>query len=480
VNLETEPDSPYLYFSSILFLPLVVVDSTIIVLGLLLVVLIIASALVSSSEVAYFSLTPSDLKEIESKGDKTGQRILKLLKYPNYLLASILVSNNLINIAIILVMASFLDKLIPGDLFASVGTFVNEYPPFSYMSLESCIKFIDMLVTVGLVTFILVLFGEVMPKVYAQLNRITVSRFNSRLLAFLSKATAPISAVLVNGTSYLENRVLDNSNSKQTSMEDIDEAIELAVGDDESALEEKGILRGIIKFGDVPVKQITKSYVDVISVDFREKFNVLMDTAIESGYSRIPIIDESFDNITGILYVKDLLPYLNEGPEFEWQSLIRTDVFYVPEAKKLDDLLEDFQKQKQHIAIVVDEFGGSSGIVTLEDVIEEVIGDIKDEFDEDGEIEYKKIDELNYLFEGKTLINDMNRVIAAPPEHFDDQRGDADSLAGLVLELSGYIPKVGEIFNNNGYLFKVVTVNKRRIEQILVTLPTPTDDNNEL
>jgi CBS domain containing-hemolysin-like protein len=203
-----------------------------------------------------------------------------------------------------------------------------------------------------------------------------------------------------------------------------------------------------------------------------------MQTAKDSGYSRIPIIDESFDNVTGILYVKDLLPYLNEGSDFEWQSMIRTDVFYVPEAKKLDDLLEDFQKQKQHIAIVVDEFGGSSGIVTLEDVIEEVIGDIKDEFDEDGEIEYKKIDELNYLFEGKTLINDMNRVISAPPEHFDDQRGDADSLAGLVLELSGYIPRVGEIFDSNGYFFKVVTVNKRRIEQILVTLPTSNEDNN--
>ena len=477
--MEPEPDSPYLIFSFLIFLPLVVVDSTVLLLGLLLVLLIIASSLISSSEVAYFSLKPTDLKEILDQGDESGTRILQLLKYPNYLLATILIINNLVNIAIILVMARFLDLLIPESFFNYAGQFLNRYIPFSYFSLETCINSIEVLITVGLVTFVLVLFGEVIPKVFAQLHRIKVSRFNSRLLTFLSKAMTPASAVLVNSASFIENKIWTGSNNKQTSMEDIDEAIELAVGDDESSIEEKGILRGIIKFGDVPVKQITKSYVDVVSIDFKDKYDVLMQAAIDSGYSRIPIIDESFDNITGILYIKDLLPYLNEGPDFEWQSLIRTDVFYVPEAKKLDDLLEDFQKQKQHIAIVVDEFGGSSGIVTLEDVIEEVIGDIKDEFDEDGEIEYKKIDELNYLFEGKTLINDMNRVISAPPEHFDDQRGDADSLAGLVLELSGYIPKVGEIFNSNGYFFKVVTVNKRRIEQILVTLPTSNEDNND-
>jgi len=455
------------------------INTSILLLGVLLILLITASALVSSSEVAYFSLTPSDLGEIADSGDDTGNRVVKLLRYPNYLLATILISNNLVNIAIILVLARFLDLLIPATSFWIVGEFLHQYPPFSYVSLDACANFVELLITVGLVTFILVLFGEVIPKVYAQLNRIGVARFNSRLLTILSNATTPLSAILVNSTSIIEDRFFENSSNKQTSMEDIDEAIDLAVGDDESSIEEKGILRGIIKFGDVPVKQITKSYVDVVSVDFRDKYDVLMQTAIDSGYSRIPIIDESFDNVTGILYIKDLLPHLNEGPEFEWQSHIRTDVFYVPEAKKLDDLLEDFQKQKQHIAIVVDEFGGSSGIVTLEDVIEEVIGDIKDEFDEDGEIEYKKIDELNFLFEGKTLINDMNRVISAPPEHFDDQRGDADSLAGLVLELSGYIPRVGEIFNSNGYFFKVVTVNKRRIEQILVTLPTSNEDDND-
>jgi len=472
--LEPEPESPYLY-SFLIFLPLVAFSSTVLVLGLVLIVLIIGSALVSSSEVAYFSLSHADIKELEDGSDSKSDRILKLLKDPNSLLATILISNNLINIAIILVMARFLDLLIPANFFERSGDFINNYAPFSYFSLERCVSLIEILITVGMVTFVLVLFGEVVPKVYAQLHRVRVARSNGGLLSILSKILFPLSAILVNGTSFIENILVDGTNNKQTSMEDIDEAIQLAVGDDDMAMEEKGILRGIIKFGDVPVKQITKSYVDVIAVDFREKFDILLATAVESGYSRIPIIDESFDNITGILYVKDLLPYLNEHPEFEWQSLIRTNVFYVPEAKKLDDLLADFQMQKQHIAIVVDEFGGSSGIVTLEDVIEEVIGDIKDEFDSDGEIEYKKIDELNYLFEGKTLLNDLNRVISAPPELFDDERGDADSLAGLVLELSGYIPKVGEIFNSNGYFFKVVTVNKRRIEQILVTLPNPAD-----
>ena len=477
--MEPEPDSPYLFFSFLFFMPLMAVDTSILLLGVLLILLITASSLVSSSEVAYFSLTPTDLSEISDAGDETGNRIVRLLRRPNYLLATILISNNLVNIAIILVLARFLNLLIPDTAYQSAGAFIHQYLPFSYFSVEANTNFIELLITVGLVTFILVLFGEVIPKVYAQLNRVGVARFNSRLLSILSKLTLPISAILVNSTSFIENKFFENSNNKQTSMEDIDEAIDLAVGDDESSIEEKGILRGIIKFGDVPVKQITKSYVDVVSVDFKDKYDVLMQTARDSGYSRIPIIDESFDNITGILYIKDLLPYLNEEADIEWQSLIRTDVFYVPEAKKLDDLLEDFQKQKQHIAIVVDEFGGSSGIVTLEDVIEEVIGDIKDEFDEDGEIEYKKIDEFNYLFEGKTLINDMNRVISAPPEHFDDQRGDADSLAGLVLELSGYIPRVGEIFDSNGYFFKVVTVNKRRIEQILVTLPTSNEDDDD-
>ena len=476
--MDSEPDSPY-FLSLFAFLPLVAFNSTLLVLGLLLVVLIIGSALVSSSEVAFFSLSPSDIKGIEDTGDSKADRILKLLKDPNNLLATILISNNLINIAIILVMAQFLNLAISESFFIEGGNWLHQFIPFSYFEAASCQNLLRVLITVGLVTFILVLFGEVVPKVYAQNKNIVVARSTGRLLTILSKLFFPLSAFLVSGTSLLENYFGDGNNNKQTSMEDIDEAIQLAVGDDELAKEDKGILRGIVKFGDVPVKQITKSYVDVIAVDFKDKYDLLLATADESGYSRIPIIDDSFDNITGILYVKDLLPYLNEGPEFEWQSLIRTNVFYVPEAKKLDDLLEDFQKQKQHIAIVVDEFGGSSGIVTLEDVIEEVIGDIKDEFDGDGEIEFKKIDELNYLFEGKTLLNDLGRVVSAPPELFDEARGDADSLAGLVLELSGYIPKVGEIFNSNGYLFKVVTVNKRRIEQILVTLPNPTESQHE-
>lgn len=476
--MDSEPDSPY-FLSFFAFLPLVAFNSTLLVLGLLLVVLIIGSALVSSSEVAFFSLTPSDIKEFEDAADSKSNYILKLLKAPNYLLATILISNNLINIAIILVMARFLSLAIAPSFFIETGQWLHQFAPFSYFEANTCEKLLEVLITVGLVTFILVLFGEVAPKVFAQHKGKVVARFNSRLLTVLSKLLLPLSAILVSGTSLFENYFGDANQNKQTSMEDIDEAIQLAVGDDELAKEDKGILRGIVKFGDVPVKQITKSYVDVVAVDFKDKYNVLLSAAEESGYSRIPIIDDSFDNVTGILYVKDLLPYLNEGPDFEWHSLIRTNVFYVPEAKKLDDLLEDFQKQKQHIAIVVDEFGGSSGIVTLEDVIEEVIGDIKDEFDDDGEIEFKKIDELNYLFEGKTLLNDLSRVISAPPELFDEARGDADSLAGLVLELSGYIPKVGEIFNSDGYLFKVVTVNKRRIEQILVTLPNPTENTDE-
>jgi len=470
--LEAEPDSHSLIFSFLpVLIPLMVFNSVSLVLLLVLFVLIICSAVISSSEVAYFSLGPSDLKAFQSESTKPSRRILKLLENPRLLLATILISNNLINVAIILVSENLVSQLCPESVFINLGTKLSESPILNNITASTWASIINVLITVGLVTFILVLFGEVMPKVYAKLNNTKIAKWTSGILVFLSNLFFPFSKLMVNGTSFIENRVLSNTNNGITSMQDIDEAIALAVGDEKHAEEDKGILKGIIKFGDVSVTQVMKSRVDVVAVDFRIKFSELMTVIRDSGYSRIPVFDEEFDNVTGILYVKDLLGHLDKGDEFEWQERISSNVFYVPEAKKLDDLLREFQKQKQHIAIVVDEYGGTSGIVTLEDVLEEIIGDIKDEFDPDSEIDFKKLDEHNYIFEGKTLLNDVFRIVGVSTESFEEKRGDADSLAGLVLEMVGHIPKSGEVFESSGYTFKIVTVNKRRIEQILITTP---------
>ena len=448
-----------------------VFSSVTLVLLFVLILLIICSAIISSSEVAYFSLGPSEIKSFNSDSSKPSKRILKLLEKPGLLLATILISNNLINVAIILVSENLVSQLCPESFFSNIGIRLSETPILNNISAESWASTVNVLITVGLVTFILVLFGEVMPKVYAKLNNTKIARWTAGILTFLSSLFFPFSKLMVTGTNFIENRLLAKAGNGTTSMQDIDEAIALAVGDEKHAEEDKGILKGIIKFGDVPVKQVMKSRVDVIAVDFRIKYSELMQVIRDSGYSRIPVFDEEFDNVTGILYIKDLLGHLDKGDDFEWQEMINSTVFYVPEAKKLDDLLREFQKQKQHLAIVVDEYGGTSGIVTLEDVLEEIIGDIKDEFDGDSELDFRKIDDRNYIFEGKTMLNDVFRIIGASSESFEDLRGDADSLAGLVLEIVGLIPKSGEIFESSGYTFKIVTVNKKRIEQILITIP---------
>ncbi len=470
--MEAEPDSHSLIYSCVpLLIPLLVFNSLTVILLLVLILLIICSAVISSSEVAYFSLGPSEIKTFQGDSTKVSKRILKLLEKPGMLLATILISNNLINVAIILVSENLVSQLWPESFFIEIGEKLANTAILNNISAGSWASTVNVLITVGLVTFILVLFGEVMPKVYAKLNNAKIARMTSGTLVFLNNMFFPFSKLMVNGTNFIENRLLSKAGNGTTSMQDIDEAIALAVGDEKHAEEDKGILKGIIKFGDVPVTQVMKSRVDVIAVDFRIKFSELMQVIRDSGYSRIPVFDEEFDNVTGILYVKDLLEHLDKGDEFEWQEIINSTVFYVPEAKKLDDLLREFQKQKQHIAIVVDEYGGTSGIVTLEDVLEEIIGDIKDEFDQDSEVDFRKLDDRNYIFEGKTMLNDVFRIIGASSESFEDLRGDADSLAGLVLEMVGLIPKSGEVFESSGYTFKIVTVNKKRIEQILITIP---------
>ena len=409
----------------------------------------------------------------EEEDSDSAKRIIQLKSTPRLLLATILISNNFINIAIVIISDFVLNNILPQAICEGWASSIFNVAGF----LEYCFTaqrlgyIIHFSITVGFVTFLLVLFGEVAPKVYAKFNNLSMARFMSRSLIILSRFFSPLSNLLVKGTNIIESRLAKRSqNGNKTSRKDIDQAIELTVKDDEHAEQDIDILKGIVKFGDVSVTQIMRSRVDVVAIDFRISFKELLQVVRESGYSRIPVFDENFDTLTGILYVKDLLEFLGKKDNFEWQPLIHTNVFYVPEAKKIDDLFREFQTQRQHMAIVVDEYGGSSGIVTLEDIMEEVIGEIKDEFDADTEVDYIKLDDFNYVFEGKTLLNDVCRVIGQDTTTFDEVRGDADSVAGLVLELAGKIPKIETELSYNEFTFTIVAVNKRRIEQIKITL----------
>ncbi len=430
-------------------------------------ILLFFSALISSSEVAFFSLTINDLERITQENSKATERILKLKEQPRSLLATILISNNFINIAIVIVSEYLLRFLLTVE--TCNGWLAGLPDPLSGLISGRILYF---LITVVGVTFLLVLFGEVAPKIYAKINNVSLARFMAGKLLFLMRIFRPVSSLLIRGTNVIEKRLSGRTASGNlTSREDIDQAIELTVKDDMHGDKEIDILKGIVKFGDISVKQIMRSRVDVVSIDFRTNYRELLNVVRNAGYSRIPVYDEDLDNITGILYVKDLLEHLDEESDYEWQELIETNVLYVPEAKKIDDLLREFQKERMHMAIVVDEFGGSSGIVTLEDIMEEVIGEIKDEFDDQVEVEYRKLDDFNYIFEGKTLLNDVCRVIGVDTTTFDEIKGDADSVAGLILEIVGQIPKREYELQYDDYRFKIISVDDRRIKQIQITLP---------
>jgi len=421
---------------------------------------------VSGSEVAFFSLSKADLQNLDTENSPVEKHIEKLREKPRELLATILVANNLINIAIVILTDYLIRRVMPDALLSEWGAQLAEV--FNWrVSLANAI--IRSVMTVGLVTFLLLLFGEVAPKIYANVNHLGFSKFMARPLTGLNWLFKPISKVLVRWGTAMENRV-GNSQAITTSRQELDKAIELTVSQEQDAEEEVDILRGILKFGDVSTKQIMKPRMDVLALDLETNYRQVIQMIKEHGYSRIPVFEEDFDNIKGILYVKDLLGHNEEGNDFAWQDLVRTDILYIPEAKKIDDLLKEFQKKRMHMAIVVDEFGGSAGIVTLEDIMEEVIGDIKDEFDEEEEVEFTKIDDYNYIFEGKTLLNDVARIIEEETEVFDKVKGSSDSLAGLILELVGSIPKKNAEYIYDRFSFKILAVNKRRIEKIKITI----------
>lgn len=434
--------------------------------------LLTASALISGSEVAFFSLTNNDFAQLREENSKPADYILQLQEKPRTLLATILISNNFINVAIVIISQFLIDSLLSDGVVSAWASGMHEWPFFNWFSLTGLQNGINISITVVGVTFLLVLFGEVAPKIYAKLNNIHLAKFMARSLLFLMRLFSPFSRMLVQGTNLIERRLeRRTTNSSITSKQEIDQAIELTVSHEQDARQEIDILKSIVKFGDVSVKQIMRARVDVVAVDIEMTFGELLQLAQNEGYSRMPVYKEDFDHITGILYVKDLIGYMDQGDDFKWQDLVQTNILYVPEAKKIDDMLREFQASRLHMAIVVDEYGGTSGIVTLEDILEEVIGDIRGEFDTDSELEFRQIDERNFVIEGKTLLNDVCRLLQVNTATFDEVRGDADSLAGLILELSGYMPRKGDIFYHNDFMFKIVSVNKRRIEQIQITLP---------
>ena len=416
-------------------------SSQVTILLIIITLLLLLTAISAGAETAYFSLKAKDINELMNKESGSSRQAIKLLDQPQRLLATILVTNNFLNIAIVIAT-----NLLVKDLFQNIS-------PLS-----------SFLIQVVAVTFLLVLFGEVLPKVYATQNNLQMALFCAPILVVLTNILKPISSLFVSSSKYIENRIGNKKNNY--SKEEFEQAIELTVGPS-ATKEEVNIFKGILKFGNITAKQIMRTRMDVSGVSEELNFEAVQQYAVEMGYSRLPVYKDNLDKIVGMLNTKDFLPHF-ENPNLEWHSLIRP-AYFVHEGKLIEDLLKEFQQKRIHFAIVVDEFGGTSGILTLEDIMEEIIGDIKDEFDED-DLHFKKIDNHNYIIEGKTLINDVCRYIGVSPDEFEDARGDSDSLAGLVLEISGKFPKVGDVIAYKNYEFAVVELDKMRIVKIKLSL----------
>ena len=414
-----------------------------------LIFLLISSALISGTEVAFFSLSQTDLNELSSES-KGANVIVTLLERPRKLLATILITNNFINILIVLLFASLAETLF--------GSFDYE------LNLYLFVGPIRFLIEIVLVTFLILLFGEVLPKVYASRNALRFSKNMSKFIHGINVVLTPFTLPLIALTKYIEKK-LGNKNSN-FSVETLSQALELT-SEGATTKDEQKILEGIVNFGNTETVQIMKPRIDIFALSDEEDYEVVLSKILENGYSRNPVYKENIDNIIGVLYAKDLLAHLNKK-NFKWQSLLR-EAFFVPENKKLDDLLDDFRDRKNHLAIVVDEYGGTSGLVTLEDVIEEIVGDINDEFDDD-DLQYSKIDENNYIFEGKTTIKDFCKVLDDEDEEiFEEEKGESETLAGFILEISGKFPKKGEKINFKNYTFTIEALDKKRIKQVKAT-----------
>ncbi|MBR0434137.1 MAG: gliding motility-associated protein GldE [Bacteroidaceae bacterium] len=412
-----------------------------IALGLALV-LLMCSAFVSGSEIAFFSLSPADMAELEERRTSTDSRILRLLDDSERLLSTILCSNNFVNVAIIMLLNYF---------------FLGGPRPVVSFGTNTVLEFLFMTV---LLTFLLLLFGEVMPKIASAQKPLAMARMCAPAYSLLIKLWWPVSWLLLK-SGRVTNHIKSN---QQLSVDDLEQALELT--DKQEIADEQQMLKGIIRFGGEMAREVMTPRVDMVDLDVKTPFPEVIKCIVENNYSRIPVYSGTEDHITGILYIKDLLPHLNKPASFRWQTLVRPATF-VPETKMIDDLLRDFQAQKVHIAIVVDEFGGTSGLVTMEDIIEEIVGEINDEYDED-ERSYTRLNQNTYVFEAKTLLSDVRKILQLDDETFDNAAGDADTLAGLVLELKGEFPQLHERLTYENFTFEIMEMDERRIVKIKV------------
>lgn len=412
-----------------------------------LIVLLACSAFVSGSEVAFFSLGPAEIDKLAVKDSRNATTALKLLSSPEELLSTILVANNFINVGIVLLSAYISDQLFDFSLNPVLG----------------------FLLEVISITFILLLFGEILPKVYATKANLSFALLMSMPLNFFEKVFRPLSRFLIKSTSIVKRRSSQKEHS--ISKGELSEAISLASGENK---EDEKILKGIVKFGNIEAKEIMRPRIDIMAIDIKTPFSDVIPQIIDSGYSRIPVYSGTFDKVQGILYVKDILPHYHKPNSFNWQSLLRPP-YFVPESKRINDLLEEFQTKKIHLAIVIDEYGGTSGIITLEDILEEIVGEIPDEHDTE-EVSYEKLDENTYVFEGKTQLHDFFKLINLDTDPFEDVRGDSDTLAGLILELTGEIPEQGFGIDYRNFRFKIISADRRRIKKIKVEISPDEDE----
>ncbi len=440
--MDPDPE-PFIQLTNIILTPFFTGFTLNAIIGLvILCLLLFASALISSSETAFFSLQPADIDDLGSRTDAKSKLVLKLREKPKTLLATILIGNNFVNVTITL-----LTTYIVSEMFDLVN-----HPVAAFI--------MELVVITSLVLII----GEITPKILAAKKPVKFSRFMARTLQVLIVVFKPLSNLLVNSTSFMDKHL--EKKKGEISMDDLSTAVDIAT-EASTPIEEKNMLKGIATFTEKEVSSVMKPRIDIIAIELGMPFQDMLSTVIKSGFSRIPVYEETLDKVSGILYVKDLLPYL-DAQSYEWQKLIRP-AFFVPENRKINDLFQDFREKKIHIAIVVDEYGGTSGLITMEDVIEEIVGDINDEFDNVKQDQhYTKLDENTYLFKAQTSIVDFCKVFNLDEDYFEEKQGEADTLAGLVLEIEGRIPEVGFSFNVEKFNFEITDADSRKIIQIKV------------
>lgn len=415
-------------------------------IGIIVIILLLgASGFMSGSELSFFSLTPQELLRCRNSENKAERNIANLLSNPNKLLATILIMNNLVNVSI----ATISNYLMLGVIDEHEG------------------QGFEVFILTIILTILIVFFGEVMPKVIAGQKSFMVARIAANPMNFLNKVLSPFSWILMQMGVLIEKIV--KKKGYQVSVDELHEALEMTTNSEETTSEEKEILKGIVNFGTISAKQIMQVRMDISAFDIEMNFRQLIEAINHTGYSRVPVYRENLDKIEGILYIKDVLPYIEENEDFDWRTLIRRDTYFIPQNKKIDDLMRDFQARRVHMAIVVDEYGGTCGLITLEDIIEEIIGDINDEFDT-HDLAFNKVDSSNYTFDGKTSINDLCKILNVEPNYFNEVKGESESLAGLLLELSGRMPRIGEKKRYRKFIFTVIATDKKRIKTVKITL----------